>query len=161
MKGVIHYGAEVATITRFIAEKYGVNINDLFSKKRTASVAEARQYIMYILMKSYSYSEPKAAAVFNRHHTTAHYAKKVITDRIQYRQMLFQIDKKEKFLSDRYVKVIVAEHEDGTITYHRTRKDLMKDLGLTEWHVKKGLDQKKVVKGYRFSRELKKIDEMS
>ena len=63
----------VDRIVEEVARTYNVASEDIFSKKKTAEIAHARQIAMYIVDKTMKLSSTEIGKNFNKHHTTILY----------------------------------------------------------------------------------------
>ena len=54
-----------------VAERYGVSPDDILSKKRTQTVADARALVCYFLLKHLHMSSTETGKAINRDHSTA------------------------------------------------------------------------------------------
>lgn len=54
-----------------VAERYGVTPDDILSKKRTQTVADARALVCYFLLKHLHMSSTEVGNAINRNHATA------------------------------------------------------------------------------------------
>ena len=57
-------------IISYVAEKYGVAENDIYSSKRTSNIAKARHICIYIMRKMLDASYPAMGKLLNRDHTS-------------------------------------------------------------------------------------------
>lgn len=63
-----------------VAERYNVSSDDILSKKRTQTVADARALVCYFLLRHLHMSSTEAGKAINRDHSTAlHSMQKVDT----------------------------------------------------------------------------------
>lgn len=72
----------VDIIKSVVAEKYGMDMRDFKSPKKTGAIALPRQIAMYLASSLTDMSLPETGAAFNRDHTTVMYAKNKIDQMI-------------------------------------------------------------------------------
>lgn len=60
------------------AKKYGVTVEDIKSKKKTDSIANARHVAIYLMRKLTSLSLKESGAYVNRDHSTAHFSEEKV-----------------------------------------------------------------------------------
>ena len=65
------------------AKFYGVKKEDIYSDKRTKTIALARQVSMYIIKELTNYSYPKIGSVIGKDHSTIIYAIKTVTNMME------------------------------------------------------------------------------
>ncbi len=70
-------------IVEKVASKYGVSVQDIYTKKRTNEISRARHTCIYLLRKISDMSYPKMASLFGRDHATIMSSYKVIEREIK------------------------------------------------------------------------------
>jgi chromosomal replication initiator protein len=68
--GNIPNDAMVEKILLHVSKKYGVSVEDIKSKKKTDSIAGARQVAMYVIRKMTDLSLKEIGRLLNRDHST-------------------------------------------------------------------------------------------
>lgn len=94
VKDKVSVNVTIDKIIDTVCKKYGVLPDELKSKTKTNSIANARQIAMYILRKTTDLSLPKIGKVFNRDHSTAISSINKIENEIKCNS-LFEIDVNE------------------------------------------------------------------
>ena len=72
----------MATISAYVAYKFGVNHEQLLSKTRTQHIAFCRQVAMYVCRRVTQASFPVLGEYFQRNHSSVHHAFKLIDERV-------------------------------------------------------------------------------
>jgi len=70
------------TIMEYVAERYGVSVTDLKSKRRSNREARPRQIAMYLSRALTFNSLPAIGSLYHRDHTTVMHAVQAVEDRI-------------------------------------------------------------------------------
>lgn len=70
VKEKVSVNVTIEKVLETVSKKYGVSEDELKSKKKTSSVANARQIAMHVLRKTTDLSLPKIGKIFNRDHST-------------------------------------------------------------------------------------------
>ena len=70
------------------AEKYNVTVDLLKSRSRKEFVNESRQYAQYLIRKELGLTLEKIGVIFDRDHATILHSCRVISERIQFNQLL-------------------------------------------------------------------------
>jgi len=65
---------EIDNIISVVSNKFSLSKKDILSKRRTADVAFARQFAMYIVKTQHDISKSRIGRIFKRDHTTVMYA---------------------------------------------------------------------------------------
>lgn len=137
---------EIDEVLKSVASLYRINVKDMFRKTRKQRIMEARQYVMYLLQTEYKISQPRAARVFGMDHSTAYHAKKVIEERKETNQLLFQIPKPPRKIRE-VKKIKIVALKDGATAYVKKQSYIPKLFNLTEKEVEEALENHKPVKG--------------
>lgn len=80
----------IEIITDIVAQEYFVSREDIFSPKRTQSVSDARQVIMYIAHKCLYMPYGEIAEYVGRSYNTTRYGIRVVKDRYLFDRGFFQ-----------------------------------------------------------------------
>ena len=80
----------IEIITDIVAQEYFVSREDIFSAKRTQSVSDARQVIMYIAHKCLYMPYGEIAEYVGRSYNTTRYGIRVVKDRCLFDRGFFQ-----------------------------------------------------------------------
>ncbi len=70
VKEKVSVNVTIEKVLEIVSKKYGVSEDEIRSKKKTNSVANARQIAMHVLRKTTELSLPKIGKIFNRDHST-------------------------------------------------------------------------------------------